>query len=244
MDLNKVYCCDCMEGLTSIGAASVDLIVTDPPYNTGMDSDSNKTTETGDRVRLNNFFDDNYTDYDYKRLVRDWASEMERVLKPNKAAYIFINFKSYPVWYESLIKAGFQIKNCIVWDKIVHGLNYQNYAYTHEFIIFAVKGDFKLVKKTDFYKDVWHLSRCLGSELAEFDSHETIKPLPLIREIITQASKEGDIVLDMFAGTGTTLLAAKQLNRSYIGFEIMPKYYDIILKRLQQTMLTDLEAKS
>lgn len=110
-------------------------------------------------------------------------------------------------------RAGFTVKNCIVWDKVVHGLNYINYAYTHEFIIYAVKGDFFPRHKENhspFWKDIWSISRNLSNNQAG-EHHETAKSIEVTKVPIIHASRVGDIILDPFVGSGTTAVAAKQI---------------------------------
>ncbi len=212
LDLNKVYCMDCFEGLKKIPNNSVDLILTDPPYNTGMNSkvtspknhptvrfNSNKNTK---KPRLFGFFNDSYNDESYFNLVNNSCNEFYRVLKDNKAIYIFINWKSLGLWLNCLENAGFKNKNVIVWDKVVHGLNYQNYAYTYELIIFSVKGNFfPKNKDKKYYKDVWHIKRIVNTS-SEEGHHETEKRLEVLRVPILHSSKQGEIVLDAFVGGG------------------------------------------
>lgn len=146
------------------------------------------------------------------------------------------------LWIDNLEKEGFKIKNVIVWDKVVHGLNYQNYAYTYEMIIFFVKGDFfpnnKSLEdnKNGYYKDIWHIKRDMGNSNI-IEHHETIKQINVVRIPIQHLTKEGDIILDAFAGSGTTGVACKQLKRNYILIEKEPKYIEIINKRLSQSVL-------
>lgn len=155
---------------------------------------------------------------------------MLRVLKNDSALYLFINWKKNGLWQDELTKVGFNVKNCIVWDKVVHGLNYQNYAYTHEFIIFATKGRYLPKNKQggQFWRDVWHIQR----QMTDNQSHETMKCLDVVAECIKHGSKEGDLILDPFAGVCSIPLACKILKRDYIGIELMEKYFKICNERL------------
>ncbi len=93
--------------LREIPDQSVDLILTDPPYNTGI-----KGSPSGTRFR--NFFDDALAPEDYRALVALTAKELFRVLKLDRAAYIFMGWKSLGVWLDELSHAGFRLKNVIV----------------------------------------------------------------------------------------------------------------------------------
>lgn len=244
MEVNKIYNMDCISGMLEMDDESVDLIVTDPPYNTGMDGKTSGRFGNKDAKGnwLGGFFNDNYTDEEYEGLVRNVCAQLYRVLKNDKAGYIFINWKKLGLWLHTLESVGFSIKNVIVWDKVVHGLNYQNYAYTHEFIIFFVKGRFfpsnksYNCKKQGLYKDVWAIRRDLGNDDAKFE-HETVKQINVIKTPIIHASEEGDLVLDPFMGSGTTAVASKSLRRNFIGFELEERYCQLAQRRLNQNTL-------
>lgn len=229
--LNKIICGDCLEVMKKLPNKCVDLVLTDPPYNTGMTKNTGSSS-----TRLNSFFNDKYTDEEYENLVRGGATQLYRILKDNSCAYIFINWKELGRWLNILKDVGFNIKNTIVWDKVIHGLNYQNYAYTHEFIIFAVKGKTRPNNKQQddrangYYKDVWHIRRNMGNN-SESD-HETIKAKKVIERCMLHGSNEGDTILDPFLGSGTTAIVAQELKRNFIGIEISPEYCKIAQERL------------
>jgi len=228
-----LYLGNSLELLKEIPDKSIDAIITDPPYNTGM-----KQQNGG---RLKNFFNDSYSKEEYYNLVEKVCTESYRVLKENKAVYIFINWKQVGLWIDLLGKVGFNVKNVIVWDKVIHSLNYQNYAYRYELIIYATKGKFELNNKSNsdlrnrFFTDVWRIQRKLSNEPDSI--HETIKPLEVLRVPLLHSTKENDIVLDMFLSSGSTAVACKQLKRRFIGIEINKKYLDFAIKRLSQKNL-------
>ena len=228
IEINNIYNIDCKEGLQSIADESIDAIITDPPYNTHI-----KGNRMNKRVKMKNFFDDSFESLEYESLVNFCSKEFFRVLKNNKPLYLFINWKSYPLWYFYLEKAGFKLKNCIVWDKEVHGLNYQNYAYRHEFLIFATKGDFfPLKKETEIYRtDIWCYRRDLFRD--NTNKHATEKPLFLCRKIIEHATLKHDVILDPFVGGGNIILSALVKCRNYIGFEIEKTFYDYALNKIK-----------
>lgn len=241
MEVNKIYCMDCLEGMKQISDETIDLILTDPPYNTGMSisSSTGKTRRFNNKHNnyLGNFFDDDYADEDYLNLIQKVCINLFRVLKNNKAGYIFMNWKKLGLWIDELTNVGFKVKNVIIWDKVVHGLNYQNYAYTHELIIFFVKGNFFPNNKQEkYYKDVWNIQREINN-FNDKEHHETVKNIKVVRLPIIHASNEGDLILDPFIGSGTTAVACKQLGRNFIGFEKEEKYVDIANKRLAQDCL-------
>ncbi len=218
---------DSSKRLAEIKTESVDLILTDPPYNTGM-----KARSSG---QLRNFFDDDYSPEDYRELARTTARECFRILKDDRGCYVFINWRSLGVWLDVLSGAGFHLKNVIVWDKIAPGLNYQNYQHVHEFLIFAVKGRFFPRNKhtgDDQGRDVWRIHRETRHVRAEEFHHETVKPEALVRRPIEHASLPGEVVCDPFMGTGTTCVVAKMLGRGYVGIELDPRYFSFAVKRV------------
>jgi len=247
-ELNKIYCMDCLEGLKKLPDNSIDLVVTDPPYNTGMVEkkvDKRKTK----KPRLFSFFNDSYTNEDYLKLIETCCNNFYRILKENSTGYIYMNWKKLGLWLEFLEKAGFSVKNVIVWDKVIHGLNYQNYAYTYELIIYFVKGKPILKNKSiedkrkGYFKDVWNIQRKISNETNEFH-HETQKLLKIVKIPIIHSSNEKDIVLDPFMGSGTTAVACKQLGRNFIGFEISKKYCEMANKRLAQQTLDEFKQEN
>jgi len=227
---NRLLLGDSTERLREIPDQSVDLVLTDPPYNTGI-----KASASGTRFR--NFFDDALSPEEYVELGRTIARELYRVLKADRAVYVFINWKSLAIWLEELSRAGFRVKNVIVWDKVVHGMNYQNYAYTHEFLIFAVKGKFRPKNKEtsdDSYRDLWHIQRELRQPRNDEFHHETVKPVALVRRPIEHASERGDLVLDPFFGSGRILVVAKELGRDYLGIERDPRFHAMGVQSLRE----------
>ena len=103
LELNQIYNVNCLEGLKELPDASVDLIITDPPYNTGLNSKVT-SAENNPTVRFNgqkatkpwlgSFFNDDMDDWEYEKLMRDAARGLYRVLKPNKACYVFIDWRT------------------------------------------------------------------------------------------------------------------------------------------------------
>lgn len=187
-----VRCGDALELLKELPDESVDAIITDPPYNTGMKREA-KDEKGKKGAWLQFFFSDKYAGIDYDRLTWAFLAQAYRVLKPDSGMFVFMGWKSVGDWQTSASHTRFTLKNIIVWDKVVHGLNYQNYAYSHEFILFFAKGNFQPDNKSTpgkFYKDIWRVQRILEGEAKE-EHHETEKPLSLLRVAISHLSERG-----------------------------------------------------
>src|SRR5205085_8049833 len=99
---NRILFGDCRQHLATLASESVDLVLTDPPYNTG---------HTAGSSRLRHFFDDALPIPEYRELARTVSAELFRVLKNDRAAYVFINWKSLGVWLDALAGSGFRLKN-------------------------------------------------------------------------------------------------------------------------------------
>lgn len=224
---------DCYENLSGIESSSVNLILIDPPY--GISRDSNFTKHSKDQkenlVTKYNFGID-FGTWDKEELNWDLLfKEFKRILKDGGTLIIF-----YDVWKANDIK-NFAVKwkfkqpRVCAWVKsnpvpINSKLNYLSNA-TEYFFTF-VKGS-NPTFHSEYDKGFYHYPICHGKE--RYD-HPTQKPLGLIKEIITKHSNPNNVVLDCFAGTGTTGLACKELGRSFILIERDEKYFEIIQKRL------------
>src|SRR6056297_1591799 len=225
---NKVISGNCLQKLDSISDNSVELVVTDPPY--GIDFQSSWRTESEQFDKLEN--DD--------KIDTTFIPKLEKVTKDNSAIYIFTRWDVYPEWYEAVKLSKFEIKNCIVWNRKIHGMGdlKSSYAPQHDFIIYATKGTVELNGKRP--TDIISKQRVSPEEL----EHPTEKPVSLLSEVIKNSSDKGDVVLDPFAGSGSTLLAAQRHDRKYIGIEIKDEFLKLSKRRIkkskEQKKITDL----
>lgn len=225
LQTNKIYFGDCLEVMKQIDNESIDLIVTDPPYLINYKSNHRKNKD--DRFCKPIANDTNI------QLIKDAIKECYRVLKNDSAMYMFCSFDKVDIFKQELQKY-FNIKNLIVWVKNnwTAGDLEAQYGKQYELIFYVNKGRKKINGKR--ITDVWSaltnksLNRVVGGEQV----HQNEKPLQLIKMCIENSSNKDDIVLDMFAGSGTTCLAAKELNRKYIGIEIDKYFYKIALDKI------------
>lgn len=212
-----------------------DMVFTDPPYNTGMTgkSQGSDTLWKGDgkkkgSTRLSHMFEDSYTPEQWEKFLSNVFSNYYAVTKGEAAFYVCIDWRKVADIKAHLEKL-MPVSNVIVWDKMVHGLG-SDYKYTYELIIVAKKGKPKINNRfgTD-YQDVWHIQRRMGKN----EQHATAKPIELCEKPLIHASKTDDIVLDLFLGSGSTLIAAEKTGRICYGMELDPKYIDVIIKRFE-----------
>lgn len=223
---NKIIHGDCLEITKDIPDNSIDLIITDPPY--GIEYSSNG----GPRVskhRKDKIASET-------KIVGDefinplWFKEMFRVLKSGSAVYIFCNWDSYSEMRSYVNNVGFKLKTPIVWDKGNCGMGdlKGDYGNQTEIIIYAVKGRHKLNGGRDR-----NIVKCQRPADA-YRLHPTQKPEDLISFLMKKSSFPGDIILDMFLGSGTTVNVCQSIDRKFIGIEKDKKYYDIAIQRIAE----------
>lgn len=210
-----------------------DLVFTDPPYNTGMSNKEERSRMTGGGARgewLSHFFDDAFTDEEWEALLSGMCASYWAATKDSAVLYVCLDWRRSHELVPHL-KNHFKFSNLIIWDKIVHGLG-SDYKYTHEFIHVCKKGDPSLdTHQGDReYQDVWRIQRKIGRD----DDHATKKPIELVERAIRHSSKKRDIVLDLFGGSGSTLIAADSTGRVGYLMELEPRYCQVILDRWQK----------
>lgn len=227
--LNNVKQGDCLEIMRMIPDASVDLVVTDPPYGIEFSSNWSKNPEYRGRVKtVDGIANDGKDNTPFLSRVID---ELQRVMKDNTHIYWFTRWDQIPIQLP-LLQRYFNIKNAIIWDKGNWSMGDLKGAYAgqYEVILFAQKGRRTLneVDGTKRHPDILRFNRVPASRLRH--SHE--KPENLIELLIRKSSVVGEIVLDPFCGSGTTAAVAKQLRREYITMDLDESAVDIASKRI------------
>lgn len=231
--LNKVYNEDSLINMKKIDDSSVDLILADPPYNVGKDYGNGSDQQSRE---------------EYLEFTRKWMSEAYRVLKNDGTIYVFGGLEYISHMFIILEELGFVFNSWMVWHYTQGAGRTKGFSTRHDDILMFTK-----TKKFNFYLDeiripqkyyrkrnnmaganpgnVWKLSHIHYSE-TERTQHPTQKPHALYLRMIMASSKKGDIVLDPFAGSGSSLFVAKKTERNYIGFEIEEEYINIINNQL------------
>jgi DNA modification methylase len=227
----KLYLGDSYELISEIPTASIDLILTDPPYNLSRYSTGN--------IRLSWRKDINNDVADWDKVEfrpSDWVSEFKRILKPTGNIFAFCSYNLIGKWHEAfdpefdtfqffvwhktnpvpkVLRAGF-LNSCelivCMWNK-GHTWNFSSQREMHNFIEAPI---------------------CMGSERVRNPFHPTQKPVRVLEHIIKIASKEGDVVFDPFMGVGSTGVAALNLGRKFIGIEIDENYFRAAERRIRE----------
>lgn len=147
----------------------------------------------------------------------------------NKGAwYICFAYSELHLLMNSLIDTGYKWKNIIIWMKNQATLSNMDYKSRYEPILYGQPGSCFFGER---YKqeDIWEFQRTLKNDL-----HPTMKPIPLIENALNNSSKEGMKVLDLFLGSGSTMVASHQLKRKCYGMELDPKYCQVIIDRMRK----------
>jgi DNA modification methylase len=196
-----------------MGGKKADVVFTDPPY--GVDYEG----KTADKLKIEN---DTNSDI-WQQTVGNFSA----VVKSGASFYVCCppgnKFKEFVIPFEDVCN----LASTIIWVKNTLIMGHSDYQYKHEPIIYGwLKGG-----THSFYGDrtqttVWEFNKPNSSKL-----HPTMKPLTLIAKAINNSSKSDDIVLDLFGGSGSTLIAAEQTNRTCYMMELDPKYCDVIRTR-------------
>ncbi len=237
--LNRVIEGDCIEVMKNIPNKSVDLVFADPPFNIGIKYDDYKD-------------DKNYNDY--YTWSEKWINGTHRILKESGTIYIAIGDEFAAEINLILKKSGFHFRNWIIWYYTFGQNQRKKFNRSHTHILYFTKDKEKFTfNNTDIRipsarqqiyndkrahplgkvpDDVWEFSRVCGSFKERLGNHPCQMPEALLERIIKTSSNIGDIVLDPFAGTGTTASVAKKLKRNYITMEISKNYAELVKKRI------------
>lgn len=205
---------DAVEFLKGLGSESVDLLVTDPAYES-----LEKHRKIGTTTRLKNWF----PVFPNKR-YKDFFDEAYRVMKKDAHCYVMSDSESMFLIKPIAENAGFRFWKPLVWDKVNIGMGY-HYRARHEYILFFEKGKRKLNDLS--MPDVLSHKRV-------YNGYPTEKPVDLFKDLIKQSSNPGDLVIDPFAGSGATGEAALKLGREFKGSDIAPRSVATMSTRFSQ----------
>jgi len=204
-----------------MGGFLADLVVTDPPYNTGMKGSKDA------KAWLSQMFNDSFTPEEWHELKTASFNNYNIFSKGECAFYVFIDWRRVAE-FKAVLETFADVKNVIVWDKGVHGLG-SDYKSTYENIVVGKKGKPQINNRIGLdYQDIWRVQRKMGRD----EDHATKKPIELLLKPILHASKEDDIVLDLFGGSGSTMITCEQLKRKAYLQELDPKYCQVIIDRM------------
>jgi len=234
--IDSILCGDAVEQMRSLPAGSVDAVITDPPYCSGGVSEASRTAAKGQGLRSENlsrfgwFVGDNMGTAGLAFLLRSVAYEATRVLKATGSLLMFCDWRMAPTLIPAIESSGLRYQNLIVWDKKHMGLG-QGFRHRQELIMHMTAGS------PEYHdKGTANVLSC-GRVSAADREHQTQKPVDLMAQLIKVVSPPGGVVLDPFAGSGSTLVAAKVTGRHWIGIERDPGNCDIANRRIEHMLL-------
>ena len=197
-----------------------DMVLTDPPYNVDY------TGGTKDALKILN---DKKSNNEFYEFLYNAFMSLSKNIKRGGSAYVFhadsegLNFR------KAFIEAGFLMKQCLIWEKNSLVMGRSDYQWMHEPILYGwLEGA----------KHTWNSDR-KQTTILKFNrpsvskEHPTMKPVSIVAYLVNNSSKQDDIVLDTFLGSGTTMVASHQLNRKCYGMELDPKYCQVIIDRMR-----------
>ena len=202
-----------------------DMIFTDPPWNVNYGAvEKGNAQGYKPRTIMNDYMEAG----DWRTFVDGFTSQMFINCKPGAPIYLVMSAQEWPVIDLSLREAGFHWSSTIIWAKDRLVLSRKDYHTQYEPIWYGWNADAARLSEVADRKqsDLWQIDRPSRSEL-----HPTTKPVELMTRAIQNSSKRGDIVLEPFAGSGSTLVACEQTDRACRAIELDPKYVDVIIKR-------------
>jgi DNA modification methylase len=206
-----------------LGETRPAMCFTDPPYNVAL-GDHGGQGRGSKKRRIQN---DAMPPEQWAAFVRGWAANL--VASVDGAIYCCMSTKEWGSVSAALAEAGGHWSDTIIWKKDRFTLGRADYQRQYEPIWFGWRESAKHHWCGDRDQgDVWEIDRP-----SESDAHPTMKPLALVERAITNSSTAGDVVLDLFLGSGTTLIAAERTGRVCLGMELDPHYGSVVLARYE-----------
>lgn len=225
---HALACGDCRDPILVkklIGKAKISLIIADPPYGVSYVQSKKGFSKVKKDVVIAN---DNIDSEDsYRTFTSDFLNSVKPYLSLKNSCYIFNSDRMIFALKEGMDEAGFKLAQILIWLKNNQVIGRRDYLAKHELIAYGWYGAHSFFKSKD--KSVLYCPKPNKSPL-----HPTTKPLSLIRMLILNSSKVGDVVYDPFVGSGTTLIACEQTGRKCLAIEIDPDYCKVVIDRYKK----------
>jgi len=256
--LDRVIEGDCVERMRALPEGCADLVFADPPYNLQLKNELRRPDNS--KVDAVDDHWDQFSGFaEYDRFTREWLTEARRVLKDSGALWVIGSYHNIFRVGTILQDLGFWVLNDVVWRKTNPMPNFRGRRFTnaHETLIWAAKSAeqksytfnyeaMKALNEEVQMRSDWTLPICSGGERLKGEdgqkAHSTQKPESLLYRVILASTKQGDVVLDPFFGTGTTGAVARKLGRHFIGIERDKDYAKLARSRIAEIEPADGEA--
>ena len=205
--------------ITLMGGKTADMLLTDPPYGVEYVGGTGMMIEN-----------DNLAGDEFLQFLKDAFNAADQVMRPGAAFYIWHADSNGAIFRNACSMVGWQVRQCLIWVKNTIVMGRQDYQWKHEPCLYGWKAGAAHDWENDRKQTtVLEYDKPLKSEL-----HPTMKPIPLFDYQMRNNTKAGNAVLDLFAGSGTTIIAAEQNGRRAYCMELDPKYCDVIIDRWEK----------
>lgn len=226
-----LYCGDSTEEATFtrlMGEEKAHLIWTDPPWNVNYGA-IDENNQQGYKVRT--IMNDHMNEGQWDEFVGQFCKTLKDYSEPGAPIYLVMSAQEWPVIDRNLREVGFHWSSTVIWAKDRLVLSRKDYHTQYEPIWYGWNAEAARLAVVEDRKqsDLWEIERPSRSEL-----HPTMKPIELVQKSIVNSSKPGNIVLDSFGGSGSTLIACEQTNRKCRMVELDPQYCDVIIARWEK----------
>jgi site-specific DNA-methyltransferase (adenine-specific) len=221
---HRLFCGDSTQTDTFeklMNGEKADMCVTDPPYNVAYKG------KTKDALEIDN---DNMGNDDFYKFLYDFYSALTTAVKKGGAIYVWHAHSEIANFGKAMVDAGWLLKQQLVWVKNSMVMGRQDYQWKHEPCLYGwLPGD-----SHKWYSDRKQTTVIEWDRPSRNGEHPTMKPIGLFSYQIENSSKQGDIVIDAFGGSGTTMVACEQLKRKARVIEFDPKYCQVIIDRMKK----------
>lgn len=210
-----------------LGGVQADLLLTDPPYNVDYSSKDYGRDKSSKTRKNNQIANDKMTPDEFYKFLFSVFSNAKDNLKSGASFYIWFSDLATVEFNNAANNSGLMVKETLIWEKNNFVLGRQDYQQKHEPCLYGwVKGG-----SHSWYSDRKQTTILNFDKPLRSDLHPTMKPISLFDYEIKNSTKSGDVVLDLFGGSGTTIMACEQNGRNACVMEYDPKYVDVIIKR-------------
>jgi DNA modification methylase len=212
-----------------MGGEKADMVFTDPPYNVQIVGGTHDPRDTKNYGAGPKIINDAMSDDDFDIFLLRFFSNMHEALKNGGAYYVCAPAGRTETQFRNALDTTLTLRQCIVWVKQQQVFGRQDYHWRHESVLYGWRdGAAHYFTEDKTQNTVWEIDRPMRSD----KEHPTQKPPELVARAINNSSKSGEIVFDLFLGSGTTAVAAERTGRICYGMEIEPKYCAVALERL------------
>ena len=247
--LPEVMHSDCIQYMRKLPKQTFQLAIADPPHNIGVSYEG---------------YNDLLPKSEYLVWSEKWISQLRRILKNSGVFYLAINDENVAELKIITERLGFKLRRWIIWHYTFGQNQRTNFIRSHTHILYFTLSKNSIFNANQIREpslrqrvyndkrahpggkvpdDVWEFPRVCGTFKERVRSHPCQMPISLLERVILASSNERDMILDPFAGSGATLVAAQRLNRQYLGIEQSRSYCDQIKERLEQEKLRAYEIK-